>query len=301
MLAQQGTIELRLGVIAHQTELLVHMLINGIPQTNLAATDRAVSFGDGIFTTFRIIAGQVQHLEAHLNRLKAGCNALALREVDWQALESEMKQVANRADSPLAVGKSIISRGQGGRGYSPDGVGQATRIVGAFAFPSHVETWRQQGISLVQGKLKLAIQPLLAGHKTLNRLEQVLAKQELIEQGAVEGVFCDTQGYVVECNAANLFWRKGDRLYTPNLSQSGVAGVMRAQVMAYCEKHHAQVEEVQALPATLEEADELFLCNSILGPIPVTHLDTKHYDSHFMCRLLQKELDPLSFESGSLS
>lgn len=275
------------------------MLINGTVDTSLSALDRAVSFGDGLFTTFRIVSKQVQHLDAHLNRLRSGCKALGIDEVDWSALQLEIEQIAAEAGSELAVGKAIISRGQGGRGYSPEGVGKATRIVGQFAFPSHVATWREHGVGLVQGKLQLATQPLLAGHKTLNRLEQILGKQELIAQGEVEGVFCDLEGYIVECNAANLFWRKGEQLFTPDLSSSGVTGIMRALVMDFCQQHHAPVQVVRALPAELEDADELFLCNSIFGPVPVTRFVDKQYDSHFMCRLLQKELDPLPGEKGA--
>lgn len=273
------------------------MLINGTPATLLPASDRAVSFGDGVFTTFRILSGQIQHLEAHLQRLKAGCEALGIRSVDWSALERELTTQA--AEEPkLTIGKAIISRGQGGRGYSPEGVGQATRIISTFAFPEHVRLWREHGIALVQGQFQLSLQPALAGHKTLNRLEQVLAKQELIERGEVEGIFCDSQGYLVECNAANLFWRKGQQIFTPDLSLSGVTGIMRAQIIKFCQQHHSKVQEVRALPAVLDEADEVFLCNSILGPVPVTQIDHKRYDSHFICRLLQKGLDPLSFEIG---
>ena len=142
-------------------------------------------------------------------------------------------------------------------------------------------------------KFQLGIQPQLAGIKTLNRLEQVLGKQELVERGAVEGVFCDSEGYVVECNASNLFWRKEEKIYTPDLSLSGVEGTMRKQIISFCKEHHSEVNIVRVQPVELDQADEVFICNGVTGPVPVQRFEQKSYQSHFLCRLLQKELDPL--------
>lgn len=272
------------------------MLINGIPSNSIPANDRAVSFGDGLFTTFRIFHGEIQELDAHLTRLKNGCKALSIQHRDWQTLALELEQLAKSAEQPLAVGKAIITRGQGGRGYSPNGVDNPLRVLSHFPLPPHIQSWREQGVQLAQARFQLSIQPALAGHKTLNRLEQILGKQELIEQGAVEGIFCDTEGYLVECNAANLFWRKGEQLYTPDLTLCGVTGIMRQKIMTFCKQHHTTVQVVRELPATLETADELFICNGITGPVPVTGYQGQSFDSHFITRLLQKELDPLPFD-----
>ncbi|GGA86939.1 aminodeoxychorismate lyase [Neiella marina] len=269
------------------------MWING-KQTDLVnAQQRAFSFGDGMFTTFRVSNGKVCHLAAHIERLRQGCEALAIGGLDWQRIEQEMNDVAATAESSLMVGKAIISRGQGGRGYSADGVSEPLRAIGLFAFPSHCQTWREQGVALAQADLQLGIQPMLAGHKTLNRLEQVLGKQELTAKGAVEGVFCDSLGYVVECNASNLFWRKGQDIYTPDLSMAGVNGVFRRLVMTFCKERNMPVQVVRVQPAVLAEADELFICNSVFGPVPVVSYQQQNYQSHFVCRLLQKELDAI--------
>ncbi|MCM2679859.1 aminodeoxychorismate lyase [Echinimonas agarilytica] len=269
------------------------MWINGQLNTSIDPTDRSVSFGDGVFTTCRVVHGKIEHLELHLQRLKRGCHALSIKSVDWALLEHEMHQAASSTDT-YSVCKAIVSRGCGGRGYSPEQVTCPTRIVGIFDFPSFVSEWRHHGIALVLGSLKLGVQPALAGHKTLNRLEQVLGKQELIAQGALEGVFCDSNGYVVECNASNLFWRKGTEIFTPRLNQAGVAGICRQRILQYCAEHHTVVNEVSVYPAQLEDADEMFICNGVMGPVPITHFQQHQFVSHFFCRLLQKELDPLN-------
>ena len=269
------------------------MLINGASQNSIPANDRSVSFGDGVFTTFRIINGKIQYLAAHLQRLKTGCDALAIKNVAWVELELELAELAQQATETLMVGKAIITRGQGGRGYDSASVANPLRILSCSAFPLHVKTWREQGICLVWADLQLGIQPALAGHKTLNRLEQVLAKQELLAKGAAEGVFCNSNGNVVEACAANLFWRVGNVIYTPDLSLSGVNGIMRQQVIKYCREQRIELYEVAVPCKQLLKVDEMFISNSLLGVVPVMALENKKFYSNEFCRLLQTELDPL--------
>ena len=91
-------------------------LINGLEQDTLPASDRAIQFGDGCFTTARILDGDVCLLEAHIRRLQHGCEKLMIPFTHWDTLRQEMCQLATGKDS--GVLKVIISRGSGGRGYS---------------------------------------------------------------------------------------------------------------------------------------------------------------------------------------
>lgn len=258
---------------------------------SVAAEDRGFMYGDGLFTTYRIINGSVRLLPQHLQRLRDGANLLGIVDCDWNALE---QQIAERAkNESRAVGKVIITRGEGGRGYACEGVRGPNIYIQHFSFPAHVYQQRKQGIDLHLAEFQLAIQPALAGIKHLNRLEQVLGRQEITQKGWCDAVFTDTSGHIVECNSANLFWRKDDVLYTSALDDGGVAGLMRAQVMAHCRQHQHRVEIVRAYPAVLDDADEIFTCNCVTGPVPVIHYANRVLPSHFLCRLLQKELDPL--------
>lgn len=258
---------------------------------SVATSDRGFMYGDGLFTTYRIINGSVRLLSKHIERLQVGVRQLGIAQCDWQWLEQEM---ATRAQhESLAVGKVIITRGQGGRGYACEGVSGPHIYIQQFPFPAHVHQQRKQGVDLHLADFQLAMQPALAGIKHLNRLEQVLGRQEITQKGWCDAVFTDTSGHIVECNSANLFWRKDDVLYTSALDDGGVAGLMRAQVMAHCRQHQHHVEIVRAYPAVLEDADEIFTCNCVTGPVPVIHYANRVLPSHFLCRLLQKELDPL--------
>jgi 4-amino-4-deoxychorismate lyase len=119
---------------------------------------------------------------------------------------------------------------------------------------------------------RLARNPRLAGIKHLNRLEQVLAQSELPTGTGAEGIVCDTSGYVIETCRANLFACFGAELVTPDLKQAGVAGVMRAEVMARAADAGIAVREAVFTPRELLAADEVFVTNAVIGVRPIRAL-----------------------------
>ena len=152
-------------------------LINGCEQNMLAASDRATQFGDGCFTTACIIDGEIPLFAAHLERLQDACQKLLISFENWPELQNEMKMLAK--GHVRGVLKVIISRGTGGRGYSGKSCHSATRILSVSAWPVHYDRWRQDGIVLALSPVRLGRNPLLAGLKHLNRLEQVLIRSHL--------------------------------------------------------------------------------------------------------------------------
>ncbi len=105
--------------------------------------------------------------------------------------------------------KVIISRGGGGRGYSAANCDSPTRILSASARPAHYSRWREDGVTLTLSPVRLGRNPMLAGIKHLNRLEQVLIRTHLEQTDADEALVLDSEGFITECCAANLFWRQG--------------------------------------------------------------------------------------------
>ncbi|MFC0139249.1 aminodeoxychorismate lyase [Erwinia mallotivora] len=259
--------------------------INGQPQEYVAAGDRAVQFGDGCFTTARVINGKIMALKAHLQRLALGCERLQIRSPDWVALRHEMLVAAStRSDAVLKV---IISRGQGGRGYSALGCGQPGRILMLSDYPAHYHRLRQTGVKLTLSSIRLGRNPLLAGIKHLNRLEQVLIRAELDQTDADEALVLDTDGMLVECCAANLFWRTGEQVFTPVLTDSGVNGIQRQQVIFLLSEQGISVREVRRPPEVLAEADELFITNALMPVLPVAQIDQKTYCARQLFNLIQ--------------
>ena len=252
------------------------MLINGISTTQIAATDRGLAYGDGLFSTIKVENGRVCLWEFHLQRLKLGAQALFFPVINWTELTNEVvllaKTLANKSD---AVIKIILTRGSGGRGYSIQGCSAPLRILSSHDFPSVYKKWQSEGIDIMLCQQQLAINPQLAGLKTLNRLEQVLIKRELESQRAIEGIVCDTNGDVIEACSANVFVHINNQWCTPKLDGCGVKGVKRRQIIESALLANISIVETQLRVDDLLNADAVFLSNALMGIVPV-----KKYQSH---------------------
>ena len=260
--------------------------INGERQQQIAISDRALHYGDGCFTTARLQQGNIAWLEAHLQRLREAAEVLMLSGVDWDALRQEMQLAAAHWPQPEGVVKVILSRGTGGRGYSAAGCHQPVRMVMLFAAPGHYAALREKGVRLATSPIRLGINPQLAGIKHLNRLEQVLIRTQLEQSGADEALVLDTEGKLVECCAANLFWRQQNQLFTPALSGAGVNGIMRRRVIALARQHGYICHEVREPPQALALAEEVFITNALMPLLPVRQIDGWQYASRTLYQRL---------------
>ncbi|WP_318377657.1 aminodeoxychorismate lyase [Enterobacter sp.] len=268
-------------------------LINGREQDSLAANDRAIQFGDGCFTTARIRQGEVQFLPAHIRRLREACERLMLPFTDWQVLEAEMRHLAHGHQQ--GVLKVILTRGAGGRGYSAAACHAPTRLLSVSPLPAHYDRWREEGIRLALSPVRLGRNPHLAGIKHLNRLEQVLIRTHLEQTTADEALVLDSDGFITECCAANLFWRKGNDVFTPNLDHAGVNGIMRQHCIAQLAASPFRVAEVHAAEEALADADEVLICNALMPVIAVRAYGERTWTS----RTLYQFLAPLCEHSIS--
>ena len=250
-------------------------LVNGKPGDMLATRDRGVQYGDGVFETIAMQDGMPLFWERHMERLVAGCLALGFPAPDRKQLREETAAVAGAA--ARSVVKIIVTRGVGVRGYRPDREAVPTRIVHGSAWPAHPEDADRSGVAVRWCAMRLARQPRLAGLKHLNRLEQVLARAEWQNDHA-EGLMCDTEGLVIEGTMSNLFLVVRDTLITPDLSQSGVAGVVRGVMLDEARRLGLQCAVQAVTPAMVEQADELFLTNSLIGVWPVSRLEARRYE-----------------------
>ena len=254
------------------------MLINGHSGDSVAVLDRGLQYGDGLFETIAFIDGTAPLWNRHMARLSAGCRALALPRQDAARLADEASQLL-QTDDALAgrhVVKIIITRGEHGSAYFP-GEGDATRILYTRDWPRRAAQQGLEGIALHRCQTRLATGSPLAGLKTLNRLEQVIAAAEVKKAGFQEGLLCDADGFMVEALTSNLFWLKQDALYTPLLDRCGVSGVMRAEVIEQAEHFGMSVHEVRETPEMLETAQAMFLTNA-LGLTAVREFSGKFMD-----------------------
>lgn len=240
--------------------------INGEPGEAVSARDRGLQYGDGLFETMAVVDGRVRLLESHLARLYSGLSRLAIAPPDRDMLSHE---IAAAAASPGAgVLKLMITRGVGARGYRPH-AGAATRVL--MAWPARENPWTASGVELRLCVTRFAEQPALAGLKTLNRLEQVLARAEWGDDPP-EGLMLDGAGRVISGTMSNLFAVLPQGLATPALGRCGVKGVMRGAVLAAAAAHGIATVERDLTLADLEHASELFLSNALIGVWPVRRL-----------------------------
>lgn len=264
--------------------------LNGQPADTISLLDRSFQYGDGGFTTMLTEHGKLCQWPYHRQRMQACLTALEIAEPDWHQVEQWLINAA-RPD-PKAGLKLHISRGEGGRGYSSTQVSAANVTISDFAYPMLYQQWCEHGIELGISQIKLGINPLLAGHKHNNRLEQIMVKADLEKAGFADGVVLDINENVIETSMANLFWCQGDVLYSADLSMSGVAGVARRMVLDFAQDADLEVKIGQFdLPHVLN-ADEVFITNSLLGAAPVRAIESQTYPIGTLTRRIQEMLSP---------
>lgn len=246
-------------------------LINGKPGSGIDALDRGLQYGDGLFETLAVKQGRPQLWERHMERLLEGCRRLRLPAVDASLLRAEADALCDGA--ARAVLKIILTRGSGARGYRVEPGGTGTRILMLSAAADYPVGYYREGVAVRLCATRLACNPVLAGIKHLNRLEQVLARAEWDGADIAEGLMCDARGRVIEGIMSNLFIVRAGTLVTPWLGECGVAGVMQGSILEWARASGLSVQEQPLLPGDIKAADEAFLCNSLIGTWPVRRFE----------------------------
>ncbi len=268
----------------------VQYFINGQPDDRVSVAERALQYGDGLFETIRVRGAEPEYIARHMQRLNSGCEQLQFPPLDWALVREEWLELA--AQGQDAVLKYILSRGAGGRGYRPASDTQVTRIASLHPLPHWPADPQQHGVRTRICSTRLAAQPLLAGIKHLNRLEQVLARAEWQDDAIAEGLMLDDRQRLVEGTMSNVFIVDGRELLTPALSACGVAGVMRSVILDLAATLGLPV---RVAPVTLDDvrtAREMFVCNSLAGIWPVVSVESvREFSIGRLTRQLQVALE----------
>jgi len=262
------------------------MLLNGEVSHNASLNDRGLLYGDGVWETLVVRNGQVQLLTWHLERLYSGLAKLSFHFNEQHLLETEIQRICQGVEA--GVLKIIITRGQGQRGYAIPSRATYTRLLQITALPVYSSAYAEQGISLQLCQTRLAYQPLLAGFKHLNRLEQVLARSEL-NQDSQEGLVLDYNQAVIEGTISNIFVLQANgRWATPDLSACGIAGIMRRYLLQYFVEQAIECEIKTLQLSDIQQAQALFFCNSLIGIWPVQRFNTNIYNIPPIVKQLQQ-------------
>jgi len=268
--------------------MIKRMLVNGENSDQIAVMDRGLQYGDGVFETMRIQAGHIPLWPYHWRRLQKACDRLSIPLADQQRLQAEI--TAFISAEKVAVLKLILTRGKGERGYAMSEVVHPSCILMLSDSPDYPAEFWQSGVRVFSCQTRLGINPTLAGIKHLNRLEQVLARNEWQDTAYQEGLVKDIDNYVIEGTMSNFFWVKNNQLYTPALSRSGVEGVLREIVIELAKAVSIPINIGLWLEREMQDADEIFMTNSLIGIWPVSYIFNKTFRAGPVTQQLQSLL-----------
>ncbi len=268
-------------------------LINGKAFDQIEVFDRALHYGDGVFETIAIQDGKVLCFDEHLNRLEKGCKKIKIPVQDKKIIKNEILSLTENTDR--AVVKIIITRGQGGRGYKiPDNI-ESTRIISLFPWPDYSSELSIFGIKTKLCNYRYSNNPVLAGIKHLNRLEQILARAEWGDKKIIEGIVMNSDNYIIEGTMSNIFCILEKTLYTPDLSLCGIEGIVREKIINLAGKLKFKIEIKKITLDFLLNAEEIFMCNSLIGIWPINSIDEKLFLEHKETQRIRNKLIKCNF------
>lgn len=244
-------------------------------EATVSVFDHGFLYGDGIYETLRAYGGRIFMLDQHLARLRRSGKLIGLEiplpEKDWPALLQESLQRNGLTDAYLRI---TISRGEGEIGLDPNLCPRPTIVIIAKPFVPYPPHLYEEGVSLITVRTRrnpaAALPPQI---KSLNFLNNILAKQEALRAGAFDGVMLNVDGYVAECTVSNIFFVSGGRLHTPAVACGILDGITREVVLTLAREHQIPVEEGKYLADALRQAEECFITNTSLEIMPVRELD----------------------------
>ncbi len=252
-------------------------LVNGRADASLPVDDRGLHYGDGLFETLRVAGGEPEFWPEHMARLQCGCQRLKIRPVDPVLLAGDVRQLCSDQDGVLKI---IVTRGAGKRGYRPPVDTEPTRIVLWTPYSPTSSSGIRQGVRVRLCHTRWGRNPALAGIKHLNRLEQVLAQAEWHDPQYFEGLMQDDRGQLISGTKSNVFVIRDEQLCTPALDECGVAGVVRGAVLKLAERMGIPARVTNLTVEDLVAAQGVFLCNSLIGLVPVTVFETHRVKIH---------------------
>lgn len=248
--------------------------------------DRAVQYGDGLFETIAIRDGQPRFWPLHIKRLQLGCHRLGIAAPDEAELAADLDAALHQCafDTTHCAAKIVVTAGTGQRGYRRSGGAGPSVWIGVFRAQKIPASAYKDGIDVRLCHLRLAKQPQLAGLKTLNRLEQVMACAEWDDSNIFEGLMLDPDDRLICGTMSNVFIVTANSLKTPAITRCGVAGIMRQHLLAIIADAGIDCEVADISVGESLAADEMFLTNSQFGVLPVRRCGQHTWSQHVVSR-----------------
>ncbi len=232
----------------------------------VSALDRGLLYGYGLFETMRSYGGRVFRLEEHYQRLREGAARLAMdAPLTRRELSDAVEVVLQRNELSDARVRLMLTAGAEGAAGSV--------ILLAREVTEYPRQLYRRGMSALVTSMRRNETSFLSGVKSLNYLDNVLAREEARRQGADEAILLNTRGFVVEGSASNVFLVLDGRLVTPNLSSGCLAGITRQAVLELAAEFGLEAIETDVELSAFAVASEAFLTGSVMEVMPLTRLD----------------------------
>jgi len=239
--------------------------------------DHGLLYGDGVFEGIRSYSGKVFRLDKHVRRLFDSANGIRL------AIPMAPKEVAdaivgtlvanNLADAYIRI---VVTRGEGTLGLDPNRCPKPNVFIITDKIALYPQELYENGLDIITAATMRnhpnAVNPRL---KSLNYLNNILAKIEAIDAGTLEAVMLNHLGYVAECTGDNIFIVRDGRLYTPPIAAGILEGITRDEIIDIARVFKIEVREENLTRQDLYTADECFLTGTAAEVVPVVRIDKR--------------------------
>lgn len=259
--------------------MLIYIDGEFLPKTEakVSVFDHGLLYGDGVFEGIRSYNGRVFKLDEHLERLYDSAKSIMLQiPIPIETMKETVLETLRRNHLSEAYIRLVVTRGVGDLGLDPDKCPQPSIIIIADKITLYPQKFYEEGLEIVTASVRRnyseAINPRI---KSLNYLNNILAKIEGKQSGAEEVLMLNAEGYVVECSGDNIFWVKNEVLVTPPVHMGILEGVTRNSVIDLAREAGMRVEERVFTRHDLYIADECFLTGTAAEVIPVVNIDRR--------------------------
>ncbi len=247
-------------------------------EAKLSVFDHGVLYGDGVFEGIRAYHGRVFKLSEHIERLYNSARAITLT-IPYSKQETEKLVLETLRINKLKDGyiRLVVTRGVGDLGLDPNKCPKPTVFIIADKIKLYPEEYYKKGLEIVivstRRNIPEAINPCI---KSLNYLNNILAKIEANRAGVPEAIMLNSNGFVAECTGDNIFILKENTLITPPTWAGALDGITRLTVMELVKNNlKLRIKEDLLTPYHLYTADECFLTGTAAEVIPVTKIDSR--------------------------
>jgi len=256
----------------------------------ISVFDHGFLYGDGIYETMRVYDGVIFKLDEHLRRLLRSASLIGLTvPLEIDAIKNALYETLIANALRNAYIRLTISRGAGSIGLDPDLCTEPTFVIFVQELREYPKAFYKNGISLIiaetRRNLKEAINPKI---KSLNFLNNILAKIEAKKAGAYEAIMLNAKGKLTEGTVCNIFFYKNNILCTPSPDCGILDGITRGMVIEIAGREDIKVKEGMFTQKDIYSADEVFVTNTTMEVMPVSKIDDREYAVGDITKLLHK-------------